>query len=140
MRISDCSSDVCSSDLVIAGDRSSILSLRLRNPVPQSADALHLDFADIAGYQPGSRLPESGHACRSAGYDNIAGVKHRDRGDIGNNVRAIENEVVILNFLTDGSVHPGQQLQHTDVHNLIRRSDPRANTALTGKIISPDVE
>src|SRR3546814_8503551 len=42
----------------------------------------------------------------------------------------------ILHFLQDGSVHPGRQLQSTDVTNLVRGYDPRAKTARTGKILA----
>src|SRR3546814_2962868 len=46
----------------------------------------------------------------------------------------------ILHFLQDGSVHPGRQLQSTDVTNLVRGYDPRAKTARTGKILARCVE
>src|SRR3546814_20958306 len=88
MRISDWSSDVCSSDLIL--DR----------PYPVDLYTNH-----IAIGEPFRRLHHGADAAWRAGEEDVAGKQRHNRRKIGDLIVAIEDEMVRIRRLTLPAVH-----------------------------------
>src|ERR1700722_5052854 len=81
--------------LYVAGDGSTVFTLRFHYLVSEDADACHLDFANITGQKPIKRPSKRSHARCGAGGDDIAWVELGEGCDISDEVGEAEDKILI---------------------------------------------